>query len=95
MAIDIAFVVGCLAVLGTRVPQSWRIVLLSLAIADDIGAILVIAIGYTSHLDLAMLFLGLLGLGTVRVLARLGVRSGPIYGSAGHRGDSTRNFVAP
>ena len=79
MATDIAFVVGCLAVLGTRVPQSLRIVLLSLAIADDIGAILVIAIGYTSHLDLAMLFLGLLGLGAVRGLARLGVRSVPIY----------------
>ena len=79
MATDIAFVVGCLAVLGTRVPQSLRIVLLSLAIADDIGAILVIAIGYTSQLNFAMLCLGLLGLGAVRGLARLGVRSVPIY----------------
>ncbi len=79
MATDIAFVVGCLAVLGTRVPAGLRIVLLSLAIADDIGAILVIAIGYTSHINLAALFLGLLGLGVVRGLARLGVRSVPIY----------------
>ena len=79
MATDIAFVVGCLAVLGTRVPVGLRIVLLSLAIADDIGAILVIAIGYTSHISLAALFLGLLGLGVVRGLARLGVRSVPIY----------------
>ncbi len=79
MATDIAFVVGCLAVLGTRVPAGLRIVLLSLAIADDIGAILVIAIGYTSHISLAALFLGLLGLGVVRGLARLGVRSVPIY----------------
>ena len=79
MATDIAFVVGCLAVLGTRVPPGLRIVLLSLAIADDIGAILVIAIGYTSHINLAALFLGLLGLGVVRGLARLGVRSVPIY----------------
>lgn len=79
MATDIAFVVGCLAVLGTRVPPGLRIVLLSLAIADDIGAILVIALGYASHLNLAALLLGLLGLGLVRGLALLGVRSVPIY----------------
>lgn len=79
MATDIAFVVGCLVVLGSRVPRGLRIVLLSLAIADDIGAILVIAIGYTSHLNLVALFLGALGLGIVRGLARLGVRSIPIY----------------
>ena len=42
MATDIAFVVGCLAVLGPRVPRILRVVLLSLAIVDDIGAILVI-----------------------------------------------------
>ena len=79
MATDIAFVVGCLAVLGKRVPQGLRIVLLSLAIADDIGAIFVIAVGYTSHLNLAALLLGALGLGVVRGLALLGVRSVPIY----------------
>jgi NhaA family Na+:H+ antiporter len=39
MATDIAFVVGCLAVLGSRIPVRLRIMLLSLAIADDIGAI--------------------------------------------------------
>ncbi|MDD5558994.1 Na+/H+ antiporter NhaA [Candidatus Methylomirabilis sp.] len=83
MATDIAFVVGCLAVLGTRVPPGLRIVLLSLAIADDIGAILVIAIGYTSHLNLTALLLGLLGLGVVRGLTRLGVRSVPIYCTVG------------
>jgi Na+/H+ antiporter NhaA len=42
MATDIALVVGCLALLGGRIPVSLRIMLLSLAIADDIGAILVI-----------------------------------------------------
>ena len=48
MATDIAFVVGCMAILGNRVPHmALRVMVLSLAIADDIGAILVIAIGYT------------------------------------------------
>ena len=39
MATDIAFVVGCMAIMGPRVPHSLRVVVLSLAIADDIGAI--------------------------------------------------------
>jgi NhaA family Na+:H+ antiporter len=75
MATDIAFVVGCMAVLGSRVPHGLRVMLLSLAIADDIGAILVIAIGYTESLDLTALVLGLLGLVFVFLLARAGVRS--------------------
>jgi len=79
MATDIAFVVGCMAVLGRRIPHILRVVLLSLAIVDDIGAILVIAIGYTSGLDLRALMLGLGGLGLVVVLARLGVRALEVY----------------
>jgi Na+:H+ antiporter, NhaA family len=47
MATDTAFVIGCLALLGKRIPQSLRVFMLSLAIIDDIGAILVVAIGYT------------------------------------------------
>jgi NhaA family Na+:H+ antiporter len=75
MATDIAFVVGCMAVLGSRVPHGLRVMVLSLAIADDIGAILVIAIGYTESLDLTALVLGLLGLVVVFLMARVGVRS--------------------
>ena len=52
MATDIAFVVGCLALLGPRVPPGLRVMLLSLAIADDVGAILVIAIGYSAGIHL-------------------------------------------
>ena len=83
MATDIAFVVGCLAVLGPRVPRSLRVMLLSLAIADDIGAILVIAIGYTSELHLGALAWGFAGIGLVIILTRLGVRSLLLYVLAG------------
>jgi NhaA family Na+:H+ antiporter len=79
MATDIAFVVGCLAILGTRVPRSLRILLLTLAIADDVGAILVIALGYSSELDWSALAWGLLGIGLVMLLARVGVRSITLY----------------
>jgi NhaA family Na+:H+ antiporter len=79
MATDIAFVVGCMAVLGSRVPHGLRIMLLSLAIADDIGAILVIAIGYTDSLNLFALLLGLSGLVVTFLLARFGVRSFLVY----------------
>lgn len=79
MATDIAFVVGCLTVLGSRIPGSLRVMLLSLAIADDIGAILVIAIGYTASLNLTALFLGLVGIGVMIVLMETGVRNLAVY----------------
>ncbi|MEK6235522.1 MAG: Na+/H+ antiporter NhaA, partial [Planctomycetales bacterium] len=79
MATDIAFVVGCLAVLGSRVPHGFRILLLSLAIVDDIGAILVIAVGYTENLNLIALGLGILGLGGVFLLNKVGVRNIGVY----------------
>jgi NhaA family Na+:H+ antiporter len=75
MATDIAFVVGCMAILGSRVPAGLRVLLLSLAIADDIGAILVIAIGYSDSLNWTALLLGFAGIGAVYSLARLGVRN--------------------
>jgi NhaA family Na+:H+ antiporter len=79
MATDIAFVVGCIALLGARVPPSLRVLLLSLAIADDIGAIVVIAVGYTDEIRTGPLLLGVVGLALVRVLARLGVRRTSVY----------------
>ncbi len=75
MATDIAFVVGCMTLLGSRFPHGLRIMLLSLAIADDIGAIVVIAVGYTAGLDWWALAGAGIGLICVHVLARLGVRS--------------------
>ena len=79
MATDIAFVVGCLAVLGRRIPVSLRVMLLSLAIADDIGAILVIAIGYTAQLDTSALLISGCGIAVIIVCMRLGVHNPGIY----------------
>src|ERR671910_2298923 len=72
MATDTAFVIGCLAVLGRRIPQSLRVFMLSLAIVDDIGAILVVAIGYGGRLDFAALACGGLAVGIVLGMGLLG-----------------------
>ncbi len=79
MATDTAFVIGCLALLGRRIPQSLRVFMLSLAIVDDIGAILVVAIGYSSQLAWGALALGAFGIASVRGMARFGIRSVPLY----------------
>jgi NhaA family Na+:H+ antiporter len=79
MATDTAFVIGCLALLGPRIPQSLRVFMLSLAIVDDIGAILVVAVGYSSHIAWGALALAALGVALVRRMALVGVRTFPVY----------------
>lgn len=79
MATDIAFVVGFLALLGKRVPHGLKIFLLSLAIVDDIGAIIVIAVFYSATISFKALSLGLAGFGVILALNRLGVRRVPVY----------------
>jgi NhaA family Na+:H+ antiporter len=83
MATDTAFVIGCLALLGRRVPQGLRVFLLSLAIVDDIGAILVVALGYGGDVAWAALVAGAAGVAGVRGLALLGVRAMPAYAVLG------------
>jgi NhaA family Na+:H+ antiporter len=79
MATDIAFVVGLLALLGKRVPAGLKILLLSLAIVDDLGAVLVIAVAYTAKTSL--IALGLAGVGLLVVLAArfAGIRAFWVY----------------
>lgn len=83
MATDIAFAVGVLTLLGKRVPVGLKIFLLALAIADDIGAILVIALFYAGDLSLPSLGLAALGVAVVFGMSRLGVRSVVVYVLAG------------
>ena len=79
MATDTAFVIGCLALFGDRIPPALRLFLLSRAIFDDVGAILVVAVGFGDALNWAALALGRLGLVAVAGAARLGIRSIPVF----------------
>jgi NhaA family Na+:H+ antiporter len=75
MATDIAFAVGVLTLLGNRVPPALRILLLALAVIDDVGAILVIAVFYSGALaPMGFLVVGA-GLLTILAMQLLGVRS--------------------
>jgi NhaA family Na+:H+ antiporter len=79
MATDIAFAVGILTLLGKRVPAALRVLLLALAVIDDLGAIVVIAVFYSSGVALSGLFIAALGFVGVLVLQRLGVRAKLAY----------------
>ena len=79
MATDIAFVVGILALLGKRVPLALKIFILALAIVDDLGAVLVIAIFYTSNISFTSLLIGGGFLVLLIAMNRMGVRNLLIY----------------
>jgi NhaA family Na+:H+ antiporter len=79
MATDIAFAVGVLMIMGNRIPPALRVLLLALAIVDDIGAILVIALFYSSGMSADGLWLVGLGIVIVWLYVRLGLRPGAKY----------------
>ena len=79
MATDIAFAVAALSSFGSRVPSGLKVFLLALAIADDIGAVAVIAVFYTDHLAADYLVWAAAGLVGMAVLNRIGVRSYAVY----------------
>ena len=85
MATDIGFALGVLSLLGKRVSMNLKIFLTALAIADDLGAIMVIALFYTdpSTIDFQQLFIALSFIAVLIIANKAGVRSGTFYGLVG------------
>jgi len=79
MSTDTAFALGALALVGPGVPDRVRTYLLTFALADDVAGIVVIALAYSGHLNLAALGAGLAILGVVIAVRQRGVRNGAVY----------------
>ncbi|WP_079035688.1 Na+/H+ antiporter NhaA [Streptomyces albus] len=79
MATDIAFALGVLAVLGTGLPSSLRAFLLTLAVVDDLGAIVIIAVFYSAGISLGALVGAVAGLAVFWFLHHKGVRGWYVY----------------
>ena len=79
MATDIAFAVGVLALLGARVPAALRVLLLALAVIDDLGAIVIIALFYSAGISGYGILIGGLGVAGIFTLQFFGVRHKAAY----------------
>lgn len=83
MATDIAFSLGVLAMLGNRVPIGLKVFLTTLAVVDDIGGIMVIALFYSGHIEYTMLLWAAAFLVALFIGGRLGIQSKLFYGALG------------
>jgi NhaA family Na+:H+ antiporter len=83
MATDIAFAIGTVTLLGKRVPSSLRVLLLALAVIDDIGAIIVIAVFYSAGMHVASLGIAAIGIMGVVAMQAIGIRSSALYAAPG------------
>ena len=83
IATDIAFAVGIVALVAPSIPQPAKVFLLSLAIVDDVGAILVIALVYSSGLQWGPILIAAVGLMAILALGSLDVRRPAFYGVLG------------
>lgn len=83
MATDIAFSLGVVALLGRRVPSSLRLFLLTLAVADDLGALVVLVAFYSTSVSVRALLVAAALVLLVVVLKRMGLRSAPLFVAVG------------
>lgn len=82
-ATDIAFALGLLAVLGSRIPPALKVLLLAIAIFDDLGAVIIIALFYTAEVSTLALMLAGGGLATLVAMNRFGVKKLSSYALVG------------
>jgi Na+:H+ antiporter, NhaA family len=78
-ATDIAFAIAVLALVGKNIPSSLKLLLTTVAIADDMGAIGIIALGYTKSINIAALMIAVLIVAAMAILNRAGVRAISVY----------------
>ena len=83
MATDIAFALGVLALLGSRVPVALKVFVAALAIVDDIFGVLVIALFYTQHISIWALTLAFVGVAVSFTANWMGIRSPAVYAVIG------------